>query len=573
MGRGNSRLKEAADQSPVQAVPVKSTTRGLQPEPADATPVKKGRNFILLIAIDYYAQPNLNLSNSVRDAARLVEVLLERYEYSLEKKQDVPDLRETDSGRYPQYFPPLRIYNDKYVKCLYNEDATKGKIFQAIAAIKASLQEGDNFLVYYAGHGFKRAASWYLVTHEYDPNIVNEVPFRELYDRDFSNADPYNLLFILDSCFSGNVLQGLMGNDQNKHARVTITSTADGVADDGIWRKGSPFSQALVKCLRTNNIPALGIDKLHAELMETFTGYKQTIRRGGLPNTVGSDLFFFHLKDPDDAIANLFIDTILDYLNFWEERGIITAKVLPGNTDYIILSSVCGEERLSKLTGTVCSKVLLDNLELDKHGQLDYVECRDSDNWKNLAKRWSIPLDEGGLEERVIDALHGKLLSDSAMPYRIGLMFENLTPERALEIKSFCENLLKRLYITRKSKGEAGANYSPLFLFIFDKRPGTNLFNNENFDIIHDSGTACYPFILLNKQKEAISTITEGEAKQWFKKARQPLMQSGNPQIIEEWIPVQFRQSPDTCIIHFIFSVAEKVNVKPDKITQILFPK
>jgi uncharacterized caspase-like protein len=82
-----------------------------------------GKNYVLAIGIDAYEhwQP---LSNAVKDAQEFVQVLTQQYQFEADE-----------------------------VFTLFNEQATEGRIYQAIREMKRRLEPRDNLVVYYSGHG------------------------------------------------------------------------------------------------------------------------------------------------------------------------------------------------------------------------------------------------------------------------------------------------------------------------------------------------------------------------------------------------------------------------------------
>jgi hypothetical protein len=539
-----------------------------------------GKNFLLLIAIDHY-QKVPKLDNPVLDATGLLNVLLTRYAFGPEKTDTVTDLRDTDPARYgdrKNYLFPIPVYNDTYIQCLYNEQAVTSNIKKKINLIKGIMSKDDNLLIYYAGHGYTDSSLWYITPFDYDPINDNGISFNDLAtiagNKNNEERSCKNLLFILDSCFAGSALKGLVGQTDEKYSSMALTSTGGReLAADGKRREGSPFTSLLIKTLADNIVPVFNIQDLFITLRREFTGINQTLQLGYLPNTVGSNSFGFPLKDPEGVFASSFVETVFDHLNFYDERNIIESHIdYTLNNEYIVLSSVCSEDKFHKLVGNVCSRILQGLVQLKiPVRSFEHINCNEADIWKSIAKKWDIsPVDED-LDEKVVDALYDKLHSNVPAPYSIGLFFENLSPPQTARIKSFCEKMIVSLHQKKQANSQSGDTYSPLFLFIFDIRSGLNLFTQGNFEISQNScGKMCSPFILFNSDKESKSTIRVGQAEAWFNNSSSKLKFNPYFKLNLDWVRQQFIQSHDVSMIEFILAAAQKTNLKVQEISQIL---
>ena len=92
------------------------------PGPNIAGPAVAGRYHALLIAVQDYADPSMNLNNPVRDAGKLQEVLTQGYTF---EPQDVVLLK----------------------------NPTREQIITAFEQLEQTLKPEDSLLVFYAGHG------------------------------------------------------------------------------------------------------------------------------------------------------------------------------------------------------------------------------------------------------------------------------------------------------------------------------------------------------------------------------------------------------------------------------------
>ncbi|HEX6429632.1 MAG TPA: hypothetical protein VF008_18195, partial [Niastella sp.] len=240
--------------------------------------------------------------------------------------------------------------------------------------------------------------------------------------------------------------------------------------------------------------------------------------------------------------------------------------------EYIVLSSVCSEDRFHKLIGNVCSRILQGVVQLEiPVRSFEHINCNDADIWRSIAKHWAISPFEEDLDEKVIDALHDRLHSTIVAPYSIGLFFENLSPSLTGSIRSFCEKMLLLLHQKKQANRQNDIKYSPLFLFIFDIRSGLNLFSKGNFELTQTScEKLCSPFILFNSEKESKSTIRVGQAVAWFDNSSRKLNSNPYFKLDLAWVRQQFNQSHDVSMIEFILAAAQKTDLKVQEITQIL---
>lgn len=208
--------------------------RGVQdiaaPAPQANLPV--GSYHALIIGINNY-QSMPKLQTAVNDASALAGLLQEQYGFA-----DTKLLR----------------------------NATRDQILLALNAFKHSLPDGSNFLIYYAGHGYKdpatKIAYWLPVDAQSD-NDVNWIGASAITD-EIKGLHSSHVLVISDSCYSGD-LAGDRGVEirpgerdiylrrmLESPSRTLMASGSDEpVADRG--REGhSVFAYALLQSLRTS---------------------------------------------------------------------------------------------------------------------------------------------------------------------------------------------------------------------------------------------------------------------------------------------------------------------------------
>ncbi|MEZ4776280.1 MAG: SUMF1/EgtB/PvdO family nonheme iron enzyme [Bacteroidia bacterium] len=244
------------------------------------TPVKPRRNHLLVIGIDQYAHFQ-KLNNPVSDSNRLVEVLTERYRF--------------EPGD---------------VRTLFDKEATREGIIDALDELTAKVTPADNLLIYFAGHGYYRKVMkiGYLI-----PVDARKEKFSDLISnttiRDYISAiQAHHTLLIVDSCFSGSLLhrdaevlkiKALADKVDRLPSRWGLAAGLVELVSDGPIGGSSPFAQSLLTYLRENNSPRFPVSEL-VQYVSKITTYNadQTPVGGVLDKTshLGGQ-FVFDLRE------------------------------------------------------------------------------------------------------------------------------------------------------------------------------------------------------------------------------------------------------------------------------------
>lgn len=156
---------------------------------------------LILIGIDKYRNPALNLSYSVLDAKSLEDF----FTSSLVK----------------------RLFEGVHVYKLLDEGATKKSIGALFENIKASAQQKDAILIYMAGHGDIARKEWYFIPHELaTPEDEEEVvrsgvstPFITEVLKSFKSQ---KILVVIDACKSGGIVSGISGGIRGYEDRKVL---------------------------------------------------------------------------------------------------------------------------------------------------------------------------------------------------------------------------------------------------------------------------------------------------------------------------------------------------------------
>ena len=147
-------------------------------------------------------------------------------------------------------------------------DATRVEIIKALDRFRATLQENDNLLIYYAGHGVLDAETdtgfWLPVDAEAD----NEAEWIEVgtITRNAKAMASRHVLIVADSCYSGTLTRSVPAQLQTardraawlermneKRSRTALTSGGLEPVLDGGGGRNSVFARAFIDALREND--------------------------------------------------------------------------------------------------------------------------------------------------------------------------------------------------------------------------------------------------------------------------------------------------------------------------------
>lgn len=140
-----------------------------------------GKYYALLIGIDDYQDPAIvDLDNPIKDAEAFAEVLTKNYVF---EKQDVTILK----------------------------NATRREIIDALVSMRKKITPNDNFLLFYAGHGYYDEASdigYWIPSDGRDKETSTADWFRNSALVDEINAiKSKHTLLVADACFSGGIFK------------------------------------------------------------------------------------------------------------------------------------------------------------------------------------------------------------------------------------------------------------------------------------------------------------------------------------------------------------------------------
>ncbi len=268
-----------------------------RPPQYNETIQNKGKNYLFAVGInDYVFCPKLK--NAVKDVQDFIQLLTSKYQFDAEN-----------------------------ITTLFDAQANSRNIQRAFRQLAEKVNQGDNLIIYFSGHGeFDRVFQqgyWIPVDAErsaFDTYLPNSTI------RDVLNAIPSHHTFLIaDSCFSGTLFSGRDANRdiserlERDASRWGLTAGRNEIVDDGKPGTNSPFASKLLDLLDKND-KALGVAELCAKMMEIVSANADQTPRGEPLKVRGHEggQFYFHLKNDEKAdwATVLSKNTVVDFQKF-----------------------------------------------------------------------------------------------------------------------------------------------------------------------------------------------------------------------------------------------------------------
>ena len=239
------------------------------------------KNHLLVIAIDEYHHFT-KLNNTIRDAKEITKVLSQLYQF--------------EEGN---------------IHTLYNEEATEDGIDEKFLELVESLGEEDNLVVLYSGHGHYRenVNEGYWIPVDGRQDKVSDYISNANLIRYVQNIKAHHLLIIVDSCFSGTLVEQLRAqtdiNSEGFPSRRVFASGRTTVVADDVPGKNSPFAKGIIDFLKNNRQKEVSTTTL-IESVRTYVGnYSTQIPVEG------------RLRSPRDNRGEFFFRRKLTESDFW----------------------------------------------------------------------------------------------------------------------------------------------------------------------------------------------------------------------------------------------------------------
>ncbi|RPJ03593.1 MAG: hypothetical protein EHM28_15055, partial [Spirochaetaceae bacterium] len=191
--------------------------------------------FIFSVGITSYDDQALNLRYADKDA------------------QSVALLFESQRGK---------VYNQVEKRVLVNRDATRKNIEGGFAWLREKAGQEDTIVIFLAGHGINDSkGDYYFLPSDTDKNNISGTGFNWNVMQTLIKGIPANIMFIVDTCHSGNVWGSLSMNRNavvgalkdldafgSRFVIMTAATTDDSSFEDASWGHGA-FTFAVLEAI------------------------------------------------------------------------------------------------------------------------------------------------------------------------------------------------------------------------------------------------------------------------------------------------------------------------------------
>jgi uncharacterized protein (TIGR02145 family) len=209
------------------------TDKGAGRDKTYQTKKPDGVNHLLVIAIGDYENGFTKLHNCINDAERLVHILTEKYRFE-----------------------------DQNVTKLYDKQATKDKIWEALHSYRKTVKPVDSLFIYFSGHGDIDGFRGFWIPIDAQKGIFSHYFSSDDIRHELNAIPAFHIVLIADACFSGSIFNfGISkkgelpdfgtSNDKDQSRWGLTASTTKEVAYDSlrIGENSSPFTGALINNL------------------------------------------------------------------------------------------------------------------------------------------------------------------------------------------------------------------------------------------------------------------------------------------------------------------------------------
>jgi hypothetical protein len=214
--------------------------------PDQISSVTEENYFALLIGIESYQDKTMNLRYPLKDLGRLKEILISDY-----------------------------LFAEKNVFTIANPD--RNRFFESFEKIKKQIDQNDNLLIFYAGHGYwdeSMEQGYWIPSDATRNDKSNWISNPEIVSL-LKSIKPKHTLLVSDACFSGSIFvtrKTLYNNDKSveiaysKISKKGMTSGANTPVPDK-----SVFVEFFLKRLKENESKYLPAEKLYLDFRDAVT--------------------------------------------------------------------------------------------------------------------------------------------------------------------------------------------------------------------------------------------------------------------------------------------------------------
>lgn len=237
--------------------------------------LQKGRNYLLAIGIDKYQHFD-PLHNAVKDVSDFLKVMVNRYQFE-----------------------------EAQAEVLLNKDATQQHILDALDRLEEVVEEKDNVIIYFSGHGtLDRRKRGYWLPVDAKPGFKGQFIFNSAVRDYIADIRSRHTLLIVDSCFSGTMTKkvedatAFSKRVEHLPSRWLLTSGRSELVSDGRPGKNSPFASCLLKFLQHNKANRLPVSELVQHVKRTTPRNANQTPYGSYMHGVGDQdgEFIFRLR-------------------------------------------------------------------------------------------------------------------------------------------------------------------------------------------------------------------------------------------------------------------------------------
>lgn len=219
--------------------------------------------FALIIGIDDYRDPDIqNLDNPVRDARKLFVTLTSKYNF---KEENV----------------------------WFLENATRDQIIRSLDDLSQLISNGDNLLIYYAGHGYwdSEANNGFWLPSDADRDVKTNW-FRNSTLVDYvKEINSHHTLLIADACFGGSIFKtrSAFGNRDKAFEKLYELPSRKAMTSGNLTEvpDQSSFTSLLIQRLEENNETYLSSEQLFSSFRIAVINNSDAIPMFGEIDKVG----------------------------------------------------------------------------------------------------------------------------------------------------------------------------------------------------------------------------------------------------------------------------------------------
>ena len=177
-------------------------------------------------------------------------------------------------------------YNFSSNNITYIENPTRQQIIRALEEYKTTLNESDNLLIFYSGHGEyheenRRAGYWIPVNGE-PTSTTNWVSNGEVQDK-IAGIPAKNILVVADACYSGALfVSGMKSASINDPLEISNTKAKVALTAGAIQATPSKsiFAKYLIETLRDNNNTFITSNEIYKIIKDPI--YEETLKLEGV---------------------------------------------------------------------------------------------------------------------------------------------------------------------------------------------------------------------------------------------------------------------------------------------------